>query len=80
MDTVVKVFLGIPTGNLKRVTQTDCNASDVRSDDSEEDDFVLASAFEKHLASRTGFLGVTQGFYGIYEAQARGALHMHALV
>ena len=78
IERVVNIFIGLPTGDIKRTTPTDCvttkRASNVNND------FVLAAAFEEHLASRTGFLGIAQGFYGVFEAQAQGALHMHAVV
>ena len=78
MEIVANVFIGIPTGNIKRTIPTDCDSTQLIPNDN--DDFVLAAAFEEHLASRTGFLGITQGFYGIFESQARGALHRHAVV
>ena len=78
IDTVVQVFLGIPTGNLRRSTFTDIGNSSTSS--LEDSDTFLADAFENHLHSRRGFLGVTQALYGIFEPQGRGALHMHALV
>ena len=45
-----------------------------------EDDVSLSSMFERHLNSRMGCLGTLAAFYGVHEAQGRGALHMHALV
>ena len=78
IDTVVKTFLGIPTGNLRRSTFTDVGVDE--SGSFEASDTLLADAFEKHLESRRGFLGVTQALYGIFEPQGRGALHLHALV
>ena len=78
IDTVVQVFLGIPTGNLRRSTFTDIGNSSTSN--LEDSDTFLADAFENHLHSRRGFLGVTQALYGIFEPQGRGALHMHALV
>ena len=78
IDTVVQTFIGIPVGNLRRSTFTDIGAGKISS--FEADDTLLADAFEKHIKSRRGFLGVTQAFYGIFEPQGRGALHMHALI
>ena len=78
IDTVVQTFIGIPTGNLRRSTFTDIDASETHS--FRNDDTWLADAFENHLRSRRGFLGVSQAFYGIFEPQGRAALHMHGLV
>ena len=44
------------------------------------DNVSLSSMFEKQLNSRMGCLGTPAAFYGVHEAQGRGALHMHALV
>ena len=43
-------------------------------------DTVLAEAFERHLQSRRGIMGVAQAFDGIFEPQGRGALHMHSII
>ena len=45
-----------------------------------EDDVSVSSMFERQLNSRMGCLGTPAAFYGVHEAQGRGALHMHALV
>ena len=45
-----------------------------------EDDVSLSSMFERQLNSRMGYLGTPAAFYGVHEAQGRGALHCHALV
>ena len=78
IDTVVKTFIGIPTGNLRRSTFTDVGNG--KSPSYGTDDTILADSFEKHLRSRRGFLGVSQAIYGVFEPQGRGALHMHAPV
>ena len=44
------------------------------------EDVSLSSMFERQLNSRMGCLGTPTAFYGVHEAQGRGALHMHALV
>ena len=74
IDTVVHIFIGIPTGNLRRSTFTDVGNG------FKDNDTVLAERFENHLRSRRGFLGVSQAFFGIFEPQGRAALHMHSLV
>ena len=78
IDTVVQTFTRIPTGNLRRSTFTDIGTTETHS--FRNDDTWLADAFENHLRSRRGFLGVSQAFYGIFEPQGRAALHMHGLV
>ena len=80
MQTVVHVFIGIKTGNIRRSTFTHCSKTGKNDSCSDDNDTVLAEAFERHLQSRQGFLGVTQAFYSIFEPQGRGALHLHAPV
>ena len=80
VETVVHVFLGIKTGNIRRSTFTHCCETVDNDSIPGGNDAVLAEAFEKHLQSRRGFLGVTQAFYSIFEPQGRGALHLHAPV
>ena len=43
-------------------------------------DTILSEAFEKHLQTRRGIMGVAQAVDGIFEPQGRGALHMHAII
>ena len=75
MDALVKTFIGIPVGNTKYSVPIDCLLQvDNNSYDS------VSAKFEAHLRSRSKCLGVATAFYGIYEAQGRGALHMHALI
>ena len=80
METVVHVFIGIKTGNIRRSTFTHCNGNSNVKRFSEDDDTILALAFERYIESRKGFLGVTQAFFSIFEPQGRGALHLHALI
>ena len=80
MQTVVHVFLGIKTGDIRRSTFTHCSKTGKNDSCPDDNDTVLAEAFERHLQSRQGFLGVTQAFYSIFEPQGRGALHLHAPV
>ena len=75
MDALVSTFIGIPTGNTKYSVPIDC----LEQNENSNGDSVSAR-FEAHLKSRSRCLGVATAFYGIYEAQARGALHMHALI
>ena len=80
METVVHVFIGIKTGQLKRSTFTHCSKTIDDNDISDGHETVLSEAFERHLQCRKGFLGVTQAYYAIFEPQGRGALHSHAPV
>ena len=75
MDALVSTFIGIPTGNTKYSVPIDCL---VQNDNDGGDS--ISARFEAHLRSRSRCLGVPTAFYGIYEAQGRGALHMHALI
>ena len=50
------------------------------TDPTNPNDVSLSSLFERQLKSRMGCLGTPTAFYGVHEAQGRGALHMHALV
>ena len=80
METVLHVFVGLRTGNLRTSTYTHCHQFADEQNQSYCSDFILAEAFEKHLRSRKGFLGVAQAVEAIYEPQGRGALHMHGIV
>ena len=40
----------------------------------------LVELFKRHLRKRMGCFGVPVAFYGIFEPQNRGALHIHALL
>ena len=73
MNTLVSTFLNIATGNTKSSTSIDC-LEELQQEDTIED------VFKRHLRGRMGCLGVPTGFFGIYEPQNRGALHLHALL
>ena len=66
----------MPTGNTKYSVPIDC----LEEMDNEQGDVSLSARFEKQLNRRTGCLGIPTAFYGVYEAQGRGALHMHSLI
>ena len=76
MNALVSTFICIPTGNTKYSVPVDC----LEEQENDDVDYSLSSRFEAHLKRRSGCLGVPTAFYGIYEAQGRGALHMHALI
>ena len=71
INTLVSTFLNIATGNTKSTSPIDC-MEELRKEDTIED------VFKRHLRNRMGCLGVPTGFFGIYEPQNRGALHLHA--
>ena len=75
VEALVSTFLKIGTGNTKSTDPVDClnNAA-------EDNEASLSEQFQRHLNSRMGCLGTPTAFYGVHEAQGRGALHMHALV
>ena len=75
MDALVTTFIGIPTGNTKYSVPVDCMVQNDTNDHTS-----ISARFEAHLRSRYRYFGVPTAFYGIYEAQGRGALHMHALI
>ena len=75
MDALVTTFIGIPTGNTKYSVPVDCMVQNDTNDHTS-----ISARFEAHLRSRSRCFGVPTAFYGIYEAQGRGALHMHALI
>ena len=75
MDALVTTFIGIPTGNTKYSVPVDCMVHNDNNDHAS-----ISARFEAHLRSRSRCFGVPTAFYGIYEAQGRGALHMHALI
>ena len=50
-----------------------------KSDTEEHDSGSIEDTFKRHLRCKLGCLGVPVAFYGIYEAQARMALHVHGL-
>ena len=72
----MSTFINIPTGNIKYSTPIDC----LDTEGQDEENVSFSAAFEKHLNSRMGCVGAPTAFYGIHEAQGRGALHMHALI
>ena len=76
IKALVSTFINIPTGNIKYSTPIDC----LHSKGQDKENISIPAAFEKHLNSRMGCIGAPTAFYGIHEAQGRGALHMHALV
>ena len=73
VDALVSTFLNIATGVTKRTRPTDC-----LQNMSEEE--TISDSFKRHLRGEMGCLGVSNGFYGIFEPQNRGALHVHALL
>ena len=75
MEALVNTFIGIPTGNTKYSVPVDCMVHNDNNDHGS-----ISARFEAHLRSRSRCFGVPTAFYGIYEAQGRGALHMHALI
>ena len=76
IKALVSTFINIPTGNIKYSTPIDC----LQTEGQDEENVSFSAAFEKHLNSRMGCIGAPTAFYGIHEAQGRGALHMHALI
>ena len=53
---------------------------DSKQTDTEDiDSETIQDTFKRHLRAKLGCLGVPVAFYGIYEAQARMALHIHGL-
>jgi len=75
MGALVNTFIGIPTGNTKYSIPIDC-----LSQKKDGGGGSVSARFQAHLKSRSRCLDVPTAFYGIYEAQGRGALHMHALI
>ena len=75
VEALVSTFLKIGTGNTKSTNPVDC-----LDKNAEEDDLSLSELFQRQLNSGMGCLGTPTAFYGVHEAQGRGALHMHALV
>ena len=73
VDALVSTFLNVATGNTKRTAPTD-----YLQDMSGEE--TISDSFKRHLRGKMGCLGVPVGFYGIFEPQNRGALHVHALL
>ena len=76
VEALVSTFIKIRTGNTKSTDPVDC----VDSTSEVNDDISLSELFERQLSNRMGCLGTPTAFYGVHEAQGRGALHMHALV
>ena len=68
--------MAIATGNTKYSAPIDC----LEELDKNAASDSISSRFKAHLTRRSGCVGVPTAFYGIYEAQNRGALHMHALI
>ena len=78
VDALVTTFLCIPC--YKRSYVIPVNSLDV--EDIRDDVVVsesLPDAFKRHLCSKLGCLVVPVAFYDIFEAQARGALHVDGL-
>ena len=80
VDALVSTFLNIPCTKSRHVPPLDSFDVKDNSDDGGEDHSEsLTDAFKRHLRSKLGCLGVPVAFYGIFEAQARNALHVHGL-
>ena len=75
VEALVSTFIKIGTGNTKSTDPVDC-----LNNTAENNDASLSEQFQRHLNSRVGCLGTPTAFYGVHEAQGRGALHMHALL
>ena len=80
MDALVSTFLNIPCTKSRHVPPVDSlDFEDISEKADEEQSGSLTDAFKRHLRSKLGCLGVPVAFYGIFEAQARAALHVHGL-
>ena len=83
VEALVSTFLNVPLSKKKRSTPLDTidveNKESKNSDTEEHDSESIEDIFKRHLRSKLGCLGVPVAFYGIYEAQARMALHVHGL-
>ena len=80
VDALVSTFLNIPCTKSRHVPPVDSlEFEDISEKADEERSESLTDAFKRHLRSKLGCLGVPVAFYGIFEAQARAALHVHAL-
>ena len=83
VEALVSTFLNIPCGKTKRsrpLDTLDIEKKDSENSNGEEHDSgSIEDTFKRHLRSKLGCLGVPVAFYGIYEAQARMALHVHGL-
>ena len=83
VEALVSTFLNIPCGKTKRsrpLDTLDIEKKDSENSNGEEHDSgSIEDTFKRHLRSKLGCLGVPVAFYGIYEVQARMALHVHGL-
>ena len=80
VDALVSTFLNIPCTKSRHVPPVDSlDFEDISEKADEEQSGSLTDAFKRHLRSKLGCLGVPVAFYGIFEAQARAALHVHGL-
>ena len=80
VDALVSTFLNIPCTKSRHVPPVDSlDYEDISEKADEEQSGSLTDAFKRHLRSKLGCLGVPVAFYGIFEAQARAALHVHGL-
>ena len=73
VEALVSTFFNVATGNTKRTRPTDCLSNPTGKE-------PIVEVFKRHLRSKMGCFGVPVAFYGIYEPQNRGALHVHALL
>ena len=80
VDALVSTFLNIPCTKSRHVPPVDSlYVEDISEESGEYQSGSLTDAFKRHLRSKLGCLGVPVAFYGIFEAQARAALHVHGL-
>ena len=80
VDALVSTFLNIPCSKSRHVPSVDSlDVEDISEEGGEVRPGSLTDAFKRHLRSKLGCLGVPVAFYGIFEAQARAALHLHGL-
>ena len=83
VEALVSTFLNIPCGKTRRSRPLDTldieNKDSENSNGEEHDTGSIEDTFKRHLRGKLGCLGVPVAFYGIYEPQARMALHVHGL-
>ena len=80
VDALVSTFLNIPCTKSRHVPPVDSlDIEDVSGESGDDHSGSLTDAFKRHLRRKLGCLGVPVAFYGIFEAQARAALHIHGL-
>ena len=77
VDALVSTFLNIPCSKSRHVPLVDSlDVENISEDGGEVRRGSLTDAFKWHIRSKLGCLGVPVAFYGIFEAQARAALHL----